>query len=120
MRNGAPETIKLNFQRQAGQDDLIFHSGTYSRGNALEMIETSRRFIDIALCLYKNTRAAQDPKWGLDLDMRAEARAAAAQMLDTGMLPILTVNQNGQTEFTPPKVGRQKACLNPCGKCRLT
>lgn len=117
-RNGAPEIIKLKFEKTPDQNDLKFHEGMYARGNRIEILDTPQRLIEIGLCLYKNVRAAQDPKWGFDLDMRAEARAAAAQLLDTGMLPVL-VNNGGQIEFNPPKKGLIKACKNPCGKCRL-
>ena len=117
-KNGLPEVIKLKFEKSPNTESLNFHQGYYSCGNQLEIIDTSKRLIEIGLCLYKNVRSAADPKWGFDLEMRSEARAAAAQLLDTGMLPAIHDNK-GKIDFNPPKVGRIRTCANPCGKCRL-
>jgi hypothetical protein len=112
------QIILLHFSKNPNDQSLQFHHGYLSQGNTVEEISSPSRLMDIGLCLYRNVREATDPKWGVDLEICSEARQTAAQLLDTGMLPKLLID-NGVLEFSAPQADIRPVCTKKCKGCRL-
>lgn len=111
------QNIEMDFLETSDRK-LKLMSGSITHKGIKESLVDPKRLSNVLLCLYRHVRTASDPKWAVDFKMITEAREAAAQLLDTGMLPKIIYN-DGQISYTAPAVGNDKICNGNCGKCRL-
>lgn len=108
----------INMRFSVRDNKLTLTNGTMNKNGIKQSLLDSKRLSDVLLCIYKHVRLASDRKWAIDFQMKTDAREAAAQQLDTGLLPKIIPN-GSQLTYTAPAVGKDKICNGNCGKCRL-
>lgn len=107
------QNIKLNFV-QSKPNILKLHTALINN----EKIMSAKKLSEVLLCIYKHVRLSADPKWALDFTMKTEAREAAGQLLNTGMLPTFEI-RNSSLIYVAPVISADKICKNSCKGCRL-
>jgi len=109
------QTIELGFT-QPEDNQLQLSRAKIRKRDLVQNITTAKRLGEVLLCIYKHVRLSADKKWATDFTIKTEAREAAAQQLDTGMLP--TIEINGATlKYNAPKMAPDKICKKSCKNC---
>ena len=112
-----PITSKHPFQSASNSHLTFKNVMKRSSGKQDIPLKTVQDLQNSLICLYKHARLGVDKKWRSDFEMAIDARAAAGQPLDTGMLPQIFIDNNKLT-YTSPKIGKDKICDGNCGKCK--